>query len=184
MIFHRSARLKLRPYGTVQICLLFLILLLLSHTIDSRNQRRSWWYALSFITHTHTFNGPLSRTTWVSRYQIGKTSLDFTEARDSQWEWHQLGHMQVCTSLQTDNHASTPPLSFLQARCPSCRLTNSECVCVCIVEWPPASSIEGNALPFINQCQTTAEHSKHPDRKTLIKIINHLIVMFRQLRIN
>jgi len=33
--------------------------------------------------------------------------------------------MQVCTSLQTDNHASTPPLSFLQARCPSCRLTNS-----------------------------------------------------------
>jgi len=27
--------------------------------------------------------------------------------------------------LQTDNHASTPPLSFLQARCPSCRPTNS-----------------------------------------------------------
>jgi len=25
-------------------------------------------------------------------------------------QWHQLGHMQVCTSLQTDNHASTPPL--------------------------------------------------------------------------
>ena len=34
-------------------------------------------------------------------------------------------HMQVCTLLQTDNHASTPPLSFLQARCPSCRQTNS-----------------------------------------------------------
>ena len=33
--------------------------------------------------------------------------------------------MQVCTSLQTDNHASTPPLCFLQARCPSCRPTNS-----------------------------------------------------------
>jgi len=32
--------------------------------------------------------------------------------------------MQVCTSLQTDNHASTPPLSFLQARCPSCCPTN------------------------------------------------------------
>jgi len=24
----------------------------------------------------------------------------------------ELGHMQVCISLQTDNHASTPPLSF------------------------------------------------------------------------
>ena len=76
-------------------------------------------------THTHTFNGPFSRTTWVSRNQKSKTSLDFTEARDSEWQWHQLGHMQVCISLQTDNHASTPPLSFLQARCPSCHPTNS-----------------------------------------------------------
>jgi len=48
----------------------------------------------------------------VGRYQEGKTNLDFTEARDSEWQWHQLGHMQVCTSLQADNHASTPPLSF------------------------------------------------------------------------
>jgi len=51
--------------------------------------------------------------------------MDFCEARDSEWQWHQLGHMQVCTSLQTDNHASIPLLSFLQARCPSCCPTNS-----------------------------------------------------------
>ena len=76
-------------------------------------------------THTHPFNGPFSRTTRVGRYQKGKTNLDFTEARDSEWQWHQMGHMQVCTSLQTDNHASTSPLSFLQAGCPSCRPTNS-----------------------------------------------------------
>ena len=63
-------------------------------------------------THTHLFNGPLSRTTQVSQYQKGKTNLDFTEARDSEWHWHQLGRMQVCILLQTDNHASTPPLSF------------------------------------------------------------------------
>jgi len=61
----------------------------------------------------------------MSRYQKGKTNLDFSEARDSKWQWHQLGRMQVCTSLQTDNQASTPPLSFLQAGCPSCRPTNS-----------------------------------------------------------
>ena len=75
--------------------------------------------------HTQPFNGPLSGTTWVSQYQKGKTNLDFTEARDSEWQWHQLSHMQVCTSLQTDNHASTPTLKFLQAGCPSCRPTNS-----------------------------------------------------------
>jgi len=28
---------------------------------------------------------------------LGKTNVDFTEARDSEWQWHQLGHMQVCT---------------------------------------------------------------------------------------
>ena len=61
----------------------------------------------------------------MSRYQKGNTNLDFCEARDCEWQWHQLGHMQVCTSLQTDNHASTPPLSFLQAGCPTCRPTNS-----------------------------------------------------------
>ena len=74
-----------------------------------------WPFALSepvTYTHTHPFNGPLSGTTQVSRYQKGKNNLDFTGARDSEWQWHQLGHMQVCTSLQTDNHASTPPLSF------------------------------------------------------------------------
>jgi len=34
----------------------------------------------------------------VSRYQKGKTNLDFTEARDSEWQWHQLDHMQVTAS--------------------------------------------------------------------------------------
>ena len=76
-------------------------------------------------THTHPFNGPFSGTTQVSRYQKGKTNLDFTEARDNEWQWHQLDHMHVCISLQTDNHANTPPLSFLQAGCTSCRPANS-----------------------------------------------------------
>ena len=48
-------------------------------------------------THTHPFNGPLSGTTRVSRYQKDGTNLDFTEARDSEWQWHQLGQMQACT---------------------------------------------------------------------------------------
>ena len=76
-------------------------------------------------TTLQPFYGLFSRTTWVSRYQKGKTNLDFTGARDNEWQWHQLSHMQVCTSLQTDNHASTPPLCFLQAGYPSCRPTNS-----------------------------------------------------------
>jgi len=48
-------------------------------------------------THTHTraFNSPFSGTTRVSRYQKGKINLDFTEAKDSEWQWHQLG---ICKS--------------------------------------------------------------------------------------
>jgi len=49
-------------------------------------------------THTHPFNGHFSGTTRVGWYQKGKTNLDFTEARDCDWQWHQVGHMQVCTS--------------------------------------------------------------------------------------
>jgi len=71
-----------------------------------------------------SFNGPLSGTTRLSQYQNGKINLDFTEARDSEWQC-QLRHMQVCTSLQTDNHASTPSPSFLQAGCPSFRPKNN-----------------------------------------------------------
>ena len=82
---------------------------------------------LYLYTHTHTSLAALfSGTTWVSRYKKGKTSLDITETRDSEWQWHQLGHIcKICTSLWTDNHTSTPPLSYLQPGCPSCSPTNS-----------------------------------------------------------
>jgi len=90
-----------------------------------------WMPFLSPIQHCHVralytlpFNGPYLALTRLSRYQKGKANLDFTEARDSEWQWRQLGHMQVCISLQTDNHTSTPPLSFLHAGCPSCHPAN------------------------------------------------------------
>ena len=66
---------------------------------------------MSSHTHTHTRLTALVRDYPGEPVPEGKTNLDFTEARDSKWQWHQLGHMQVCTSLQTDNHASTPPLT-------------------------------------------------------------------------
>jgi len=46
----------------------------------------------------------------VSWYQKGTANLDLTEARDSEWQWHQ----QVCTLLHTDNHTSTLPPSIKQ----------------------------------------------------------------------
>ena len=61
-------------------------------------------------TPTHPFNGFFSGTTQVSRYQKGKTNLDFTEARDSGWQWHQLGHnasLQLAPDRQPHQHPTT-----------------------------------------------------------------------------
>jgi len=69
-------------------------------------------------THTHTHTSilqPSGLCPGLPGWTGTRTNLDFTEARDSEWQWHQTGHMQSCTSPQTDNHASTPPLSSLQA---------------------------------------------------------------------
>jgi len=78
-------------------------------------------------THTQSFNGLFSRTTRVGQYQKDKPFWILLKQEVMGWQWHQLNHIQIiCTSLQTDNHASTSSLHiFLQAGCPSCRPTNS-----------------------------------------------------------
>ena len=75
--------------------------------------------------HTHPFNCPFSGTTQVSWYQKGKTNLDFTEARDSEWQWH---HLDICKSAPHSRQITMPAPHcsvFLQAGCPSCHPTNS-----------------------------------------------------------
>ena len=102
-----------------------------------------------YIVRTHPFNGPLSGSTQVSQYQKGKTDLDFTGARDNEWQWHQLGDMQVCISLQTDNHASTSLLKFFTGRMPFLP-PNQQC-----------QSTEGTKAQFyIVQCQQYAHRGQ------------------------
>jgi len=63
--------------------------------------------------------------------------------------------MQVCTLLQTDNHASTSPLSFLQAGCPSCRPTNS-------VKALKAKTIQQNITIFNHTNDTKLQTQQQP----------------------
>jgi len=61
----------------------------------------------------HPFNVLFSGTTWVSRHQKGKPFWILLEQEMMGRQWHQLDHTQIiCTSLHTDNHASTSALSF------------------------------------------------------------------------
>jgi len=66
------------------------------HYIIAKQQGLTDGVAVLNPTHTR-LTARFSGTTLVSRYQKVKTNLDFTEARDSEWQWHQLDHMQVCT---------------------------------------------------------------------------------------
>jgi len=64
----------------------------------------------------------------VRWYQKGKTDLDFTEARVSEWQWHQhqLGPVQVYTSLQTGFTFLVPA----HPGSPGKRAVKWVCVCV------------------------------------------------------
>jgi len=72
------------------------------------------WYTVltsvpSYPLDTHAFNGPLSGTTWVSQYQKGKTDLDFTEARDSEWQAsaEPYASLHVAPDRQPHQHPTT-----------------------------------------------------------------------------
>jgi len=72
-----------------------------------------------------------------------KNQSGFTGARDSEWQWHQLGHMQICTLTQTRNHAGIPLLVFyrhpdaLPAAQPTVSkhlfLCSNLCLCLCMM---------------------------------------------------
>ena len=113
----------LRSYGTLYGTSKDLLVVILSITYlplltvcDSCVCRKEQLYEHTHThthTHTHPFNGPLSGTIRVSRYQKGKTNLDFTVQETmsgSGISW------AICKSeprsRQITMHTSTPPLSF------------------------------------------------------------------------
>jgi len=92
--------------------------------------RQTDWQQMVYVTNYY-YNRVMALwilygTTRVSQYQKRKTRKvkpsGFAGARDSEWQWHQLGPMQICTSPQTDNHTSIqfsflPPNQQCQHRC-------------------------------------------------------------------
>ena len=69
-------------------------------------------------THTHTRLTALFPWLpgWAGTRKVTPIWILLFKSRDSEWQWHQLGYVQVCTSLHTGNHANTPPLSFFTGR--------------------------------------------------------------------
>ena len=74
---------------------LHICILSVAHTFE--------YLLIKFVLHStllqlvlQPFYGPLDFVL-VCWYQKGKTNLDFTKARDSEWQYHHLGLMQICT---------------------------------------------------------------------------------------
>ena len=94
-------------YTTGNTCMLFVV----SFSFNYGLHFLLFTVYLSYLyTHTcsHTFNGPFSRTTWVSWYQKGQTSLDFTEARvsGSGISW------AICKSAPRSRQITMPALHY------------------------------------------------------------------------
>ena len=69
--------------------------------------------------------------------------------QETERQWYQLGHMQVCTLLQTVNHASTSLLKFFTGRMPFLP-PNQQC-----------QSTESNGcLPILNKLSCHALHTE------------------------
>jgi len=88
-------------------------------------KKLQWNSAAHTHTHAHThartqpFYSPLGfcpgLPRWAGTRKVKPGRLNesgFAGARDGEWQWHQLGHMQICTLTQTHNQSSIPPLSF------------------------------------------------------------------------
>ena len=102
--------------------------LLHQHSVTQFLQARcfSWRPINNVKAHTHTRLTALclGLPRWAGTRKV-KHNLDFTGARDSEWQWHQLG---MCKSAPRSRQITMPAPHhsvFLQAGCPSCRPTNS-----------------------------------------------------------
>jgi len=92
------------------------------------------------LAHTHTHTTVYGLLDFVPDYPGEPTperqnQSGFTGERDSEWQWHQLGCMKICTLTQTHYHTSIPPRSFLQAGCPSCCPNNSVKALKAMASW-------------------------------------------------
>jgi len=68
---------------------------------------------LKITGRQHVLNGLFPRTTWVSRIKNARPIWILMKQDIMGWQWHQLDQVQIiCTSLQTDNNASTLSFNF------------------------------------------------------------------------
>ena len=71
-----------------------------------------WWSSESvssdtLLQYTHPFNGPLSRTIGVSRYQKGRNNLDFTEQETVSGSGSGISWV-ICKSAPRSRQITTP----------------------------------------------------------------------------
>ena len=113
-----------------------------------------------YTAHTYPFNSPLSGTTQVNRYKKGTINLDFTETRDSEWQWHQLGQMQSAPrsrqiTTPAPHHSVFYRPDALPVSLPQWHTVGSTDVCsVCV--W---QAVDASGTPLCLHCHTPYQSS-------------------------
>jgi len=105
-------------------------------------------------TYIHPFNGPfpgLPRRAGTRKVK----PIWILLKQESVWQWHQLGHMQVCTSLQTAPHHSvfTERMPFLP---PNQQRQSTEGTKIIRMQWYSQTC---NCFPI----STIRDRRSHPD---------------------
>jgi len=104
----------------------------------------------------HPFNGPFSSTTWVSRYQKGKTSLDLNQARD---DW-----VLECSGISWISLQCFDTVGWAQEGHPACKKTKwwGAGVVICLEQGADLHMVQLIPLPCTVSCsskiQTMDEH--------------------------
>ena len=120
----------------------------LSHRQHQHQRQQRWFYTArrrkASNEFTHPFNGPLSGTTRVSRYQNGKINVDFTEAK-RQWvavasagpyaSLHLAPDLQPCQHPTTQVFTGQMPFLLPTQQRQSTEGTNALCMLIQKVEW-------------------------------------------------
>ena len=99
--------------------------------VSAPNEHFNYWHHIH--THTQPFHGPLGicpgLPRWAGTRKVKPETQNlsgFTGAKDSEWQWHQLAHMQICTLTCTTTPASHHSVFYRPDALPAAKPTASK----------------------------------------------------------
>ena len=127
------------------------------------------------ITHTHTHIRLTTLFPGLPRWACARKvkPIWILLKQETEWQWLQLGHMQVCTLLQTDNHASNPPLIFFTSQMPflppNQQCQSTEGITYCVIQTKLNQLVSENVCVITNLLRKWHHSGKRLSQQSMAK---------------